>query len=178
MKGNNMKRIIRGASGKKWRMREKSIEVEFLPSHYTLVSGIGFSDYALVAFDKACQDAGIGDYNLVKVSSILPSKCLFSNLISIKKGSIVWVAYAIKTITLGVGSVGVAVASATTDENGVIFEHSADVDYDIEKDLKHMCQEAMRNRCREIHELKSSSKIVINTSKNKYASAIAAVVMW
>ena len=55
------------------------------PHYYTLVSGIGKSQFPLVAFDNALRDAGIGDYNLVRVSSILPPNCKFCDKIAIKK---------------------------------------------------------------------------------------------
>lgn len=58
------------------------------PQSYMLVSGIGKAEYPLVTFDNALRDAGIGDYNLVKVSSILPPKCIRKNVIDIKQGSI------------------------------------------------------------------------------------------
>lgn len=40
--------------------------------HYTLVSGLGYGDTALNALDNALCCAGVGDYNLIKVSSIWP----------------------------------------------------------------------------------------------------------
>jgi len=43
-----------------------------LPSQFFMVAGKGDSEYALNAFDLALLDAGIGNLNLIKVSSILP----------------------------------------------------------------------------------------------------------
>lgn len=149
-----------------------------LPSCYTIVSGQGFSKYALVAFDNALLDAGIGDYNLVKVSSILPAECHYEECIDIKKGSIIYAAYSSVTLDeKGKGTTAVAVAIPLNDtENGVIFETSSVCD-DAESDVCNMCIEAMKNRNRIIKELKSSS-ITISGKTGGYVCAISAVVMW
>ena len=47
-----------------------------LYKNYTIVSGVGKGLTSLSAFDNALLNAGVGDYNLVKVSSILPAKCI------------------------------------------------------------------------------------------------------
>ena len=39
---------------------------------YTLVSGIGTGSTVLNAFDAALLSAGVGNFNLLRVSSILP----------------------------------------------------------------------------------------------------------
>ena len=41
-------------------------------NRYTLVSGVGSGNTELNAFDNALYNAGVGNYNLIKVSSILP----------------------------------------------------------------------------------------------------------
>lgn len=47
----------------------------FLPKYYKIISGSGERKFPLAAFDKALRDAGIGDFNLVKVSGILSAHC-------------------------------------------------------------------------------------------------------
>ena len=47
-------------------------EVLEYPTEYRLSSGTGTSPHELVAFDNALLSAGISNYNLLKVSSILP----------------------------------------------------------------------------------------------------------
>lgn len=64
----------------------------FMPQYYKIVSGVGKSKYALVSFDNALRNAGIGDFNIVKVSSILPINCKYSESIPLKKGSILYAA--------------------------------------------------------------------------------------
>lgn len=149
-----------------------------VPKHYTIVSGKGCSKYALVAFDNALLDAGIGDYNLVKVSSILPAGCQYEKCIDIEKGSIIYAAYSSVIITgKGEMSTAVAVAIPLNDgENGVIFETSSDCDM-VESNVCSMCIEAMANRDRVIKEIKSSS-ISVSGESDIYVSGISAVVMW
>ena len=147
------------------------------PQYYTIVSGRGESKYRLVAFDKALLDAGIGDYNLVKISSIIPPGCTFRETIDLSKGSILYAAYASKTVQEGQsGSTAVAIAIPTdSDKNGVIFEDSSD--NNAENIVRDMCQEAMFNRGRSISDIKCSS-IAIKGISDKYVCGISAVVMW
>ena len=51
--------------------------------HYRVFSGYGYDEFELVAFDKDLQNADIGDYNIVKVSSILPLNCLKTKTIDL-----------------------------------------------------------------------------------------------
>lgn len=148
------------------------------PQYYTIVSGRGESKYRLIAFDKALIDAGIGDYNLVKVSSIIPAGCTFQDTINIAKGSILYAAYAKQIVQYGqFGSTAVAVAlPESPNENGVIFEESSDSN-NVEDIVRDMCKEAMLNRGRPIANIKCSS-IAIQGIPDKYVCAISAVVMW
>ena len=148
------------------------------PKYYTVVSGLGNSEYELVAFDKALLNAGIGDYNLVKVSSIIPASCSFRKEIDLAKGSIVFAAYVSKTVCDGeVGSTAVSIAVSTCDEeNGVIFEASSD-DNNAKDIAQKMCREAMDNRKRKIKEVITSSTF-IKGYPQQYTCGISAVVLW
>lgn len=148
------------------------------PRYYTIKSGRGEGSSPLVAFDNALLNAEIGDYNLVRVSSILPPNCCFKESIDIKKGSVVFAAYAQLTIRgneTGSTAVGIALP-ANNNENGVIFEvcsHRNDADRIVRK----MCTEAMNNRNRRIIEIISSS-MIIEGAPGKYVCGVSAVVMW
>lgn len=148
------------------------------PKYYTIVSGKGYSRHALVAFDNALLDAGIGDYNLVKVSSILPIGCQYKENIDIEYGSIVYAAYSSVIVNDNVKrSTAVAVAVPLNDEeNGVIFETTSDYDM-AESNVYDMCIEAMKNRNRSVKEIKCSSTSICG-EVGLYASGISAVVMW
>ena len=112
-----------------------------IPTHYTIVSGKGYSEYPLVAFDNALIDAGIGDFNLVKVSSILPAGCQYETHIDVSHGSIVYAAYATATVSEGQEmSLAVAVAvPSEMRESGVIFETSHPCDLSFSADSRYCC---------------------------------------
>lgn len=50
--------------------------VAFIPSQVFLTRGTGRHREKLASFELALRDAGIAPYNLVKISSILPPRCL------------------------------------------------------------------------------------------------------
>ena len=45
------------------------------PKHFYIASGVGRDMYELVSFDNALINAGLSNYNLLRVSSILPTGC-------------------------------------------------------------------------------------------------------
>jgi len=152
----------------------------FYPQYFKVVSGMGKSQYPLGAFDAALRNAGIGDYNLVKVSSVLPANCTYSDDIQLENGSILYAAYAsliLKTTESGVTAVAVAVPLSEND-SGVIFECSvSDCNCDMEEIVREMCIEAMDGRGRCVSKIISSSQKVIGESEG-FISSISAVVMW
>ena len=152
-----------------------------IPRYYALVSGIGKSKYPLVAFDDALLHAGISDYNLVKVSSILPPNCVFCERhekIPLPKGSLVFAAYASLTLKEHEsGSVAVGVAtSIDSSKNGVIFELSSPEPC-AETYVREMCVEAMANRGRAVNEVRSKSESFCG-EPNVAVCGVAAVIMW
>lgn len=154
--------------------------MQYKPQFYKIVSGIGKSKFPLSAFDNALRNAGIGDYNLVKVSSILPSECTQCENIPTGKGHILYAAYATATVRYGqTAETAVAVAvPKTNEESGVIFETTSfDIDNSAIKIVEEMCVQAMHNRKKSIETiLKTSQKIVGEV--DFFTSAISAVVMW
>jgi arginine decarboxylase len=135
----------------------------YCPKHFKVVSGVGRSRYPLVAFDNALRYAGIGDFNLVKVSSILPAGCSYSEQIPMDNGSILYAAYS--TLTVKEGENGVTAVAVVLpshpNENGVIFECALVENQDGIKDIMYqMCQEAMSNRDKAISETRFVSQTV------------------
>ncbi len=60
---------------------------------YIITKGSGNSDYAQNAFDNALLASGVADYNLVKISSILPPGLIPVDSIDLPKGLILHTAY-------------------------------------------------------------------------------------
>lgn len=65
-----------------------------VPSHYFLCTGAADGVSELNAFDQALLDAGVGDTNLVRLSSILPPDCRRVEPFTIPAGALTPVAYA------------------------------------------------------------------------------------
>lgn len=103
----------------------------YLAKRCCISRGKGSSINGLPSFDKALLDAGVGNYNLVRLSSILPMECEWVDVdditLYIKEGSLLPVAYS--TITSDVkgdvlvSTIGVGIP---VDKNhvGVIMEYS------------------------------------------------------
>lgn len=152
----------------------------FKATHFTLVAGTGTGHTALNAFDNALQDAGVGDYNLIRVSSILPPLCKKSIDINVPQGALLPVAYSsICSANIGeeiVAAVGIGIPS-DSNNIGVIMEYSSKgTSVDAEKIVKQMVEDAMNNRNIQIADilLKSCRNIV----HNEYGCAFAAVALW
>jgi arginine decarboxylase len=149
------------------------------PTTYYLTTGSSEGYTTLNAFDGALMDAGIGNTNLVKMSSICPPKCTQVDKINLPHGALVPVAYAgITSDTPGeLISAGVAIAFPE-DENhaGLIMEYSAPGSKDaIEEKVRKMAEEGMKMRGKPIREIKSSAA---QHKVDKCGCAFAAVVLW
>lgn len=152
------------------------------PKYYFINSGSGNANTELVSFDHALISAGIADYNLLKVSSILPPKCIRSNSINVKHGAPLLVAYG----TMSSNREGETISSAVgiglpmnNDDVGIIMEcagaYSAS---NAERIVKQMVIDAMENHgiiCKEV--ICSSIEKIIERS-GEYSTVFSAVAMW
>lgn len=94
---------------------------------YKISGGKGKSDSRLVSFDKALLDAGVGNYNLVRLSSILPARCVKTDDIDLTEGSLLPIAYATISSDVLDEKIASAVAIGFPDDEskvGVIMEYS------------------------------------------------------
>jgi arginine decarboxylase len=112
----------------------------------------------LNAFDNALLAAGIGNINLVKVSSIVPPDVSVIELPKIKPGAIVPTAYAAMTSEVPGETIAAAVGYALPDDpakNGVIMEfHGATTRGEAERAIRAMLDEAFAVRGEIIHEIR------------------------
>jgi arginine decarboxylase len=113
-------------------------------------SGSAEGTTPLNAFDNALLAAGIGNINLVKVSSILPPETAVVDLPRLRPGAIVPTAYAAMTSEVPGEVVAAAVGWARptdTKANGVIMEfHDKATREEAERAIVHMLEEAFRAR--------------------------------
>jgi arginine decarboxylase len=112
----------------------------------------------LNAFDNALLAAGIGNINLLKVSSILPPEVPVVELPKIKPGALVPTAYAAMTSETPGETVAAAVGYAVPDDpakNGVIMEfHGVASRDEAERQIRAMLDEAFRVRGETIAEMR------------------------
>jgi arginine decarboxylase len=149
------------------------------PTLYFLASGVSEGYTPLNAFDGALLQAGIGNTNIVKMSSIVPPHCTLVDPIALPPGALVPAAYAAITSEVPgeVISAGVAIALPEDEEqNGLIMEYSAKGGRrQIEEVVRNMAVEGMMLRGWEIKDLKS---IAIECEVANIGAALAAVVLW
>ncbi len=149
------------------------------PTQYLLVSGASEGFTPLNAFDGALLQAGIGNTNIIRMSSILPPHCQQISSIALPPGALVPAAYAAITSDVPgeIISAGVAVALPEDEnQNGLIMEYSAKGErLKIEEMVRNMALEGMKLRGWKIKDLKS---IVIEYRIKRIGAALAAVVLW
>lgn len=151
------------------------------PTKFYISSGAGESQYKLVAFDNALIAAGISNYNLLKVSSILPSFCEQCDKVDAKEGSPLLTAFA----TIASDKKGMRLASAIAvgipkDKSniGVIMEYGDEQisANEAEHQAINMIRESMKNHRIEVEKILSSS--IEGTVQEGYLSLVSAIVLW
>ena len=152
----------------------------FKASYFTLIAGHGIGRTSLNAFDNALHNAGVGNYNLIKVSSILPPLCKQSVNIGVPQGSLLPVAYgSISSSNIGeeiVASVGIGIP-VDSSNIGVIMEYASKERYvDADKIVRRMIEDAMRERNIPVSEILLKS--CRHTVHDKFSCAFAAVALW
>ncbi len=151
----------------------------FEPKRFFIVKGNAEGVSHLNSFDGALLDSGIGNANLIKISSIIPPNCKFAKYIQIPAGSFIPVAYASITSDMPGEYVAAGVAAIIpTDKElaGVIMEYSSrGRKKDIESIVRNMAIESMKMR--RIFDYKIKSKVVEHKVEH-IGTAFAAVVLW
>ncbi len=149
------------------------------PTKYFMVSGASEGFTPLNAFDGALLQAGIGNTNIVKMSSIVPPRCQLVSPVSLPPGALVPAAYASITSDEpgNIISAGVAIALPENEDlNGLIMEYSGKGDRQkIEEIVRNMAIEGMKLRGWKIKDIQS---IAIEYKVKKIGAAFAAVVLW
>ena len=141
-------------------------------------SGRAEGSTPLNAFDHALLAAGLGNVNLVKVSSILPPAVEIVPLPPLAPGAIVPTAYAAMTSEIPGEVIAAAVGWALPDDptrNGVIMEyHDKATREEAERMIVQMLREAFRARGFAIREMKVES---VEHRVERTGCALAAVAL-
>ncbi|MCL2499290.1 MAG: pyruvoyl-dependent arginine decarboxylase [Defluviitaleaceae bacterium] len=134
----------------------------------------------LVGFDAALHNAGMGNYNLVKVSSILPPNFESEDMIDVEHGNVVFTAFT-HSSEKGKGKISAAVGVGVPvdkDKIGVIMECSCNDSKDIaEKKVQNMVLAAMKQRNIEVKDVLLVS-VEVELGFEFYSTVLAGVALW
>lgn len=149
-----------------------------IPVRFTLGAGQGEAEMPLNAFDAALLAAGMGNLNLLRVSSILPPGAVHTEVLDIPHGMLVPTAYATLASQQAGQKIAAAVAVGIAADNGcgVIMECS---DYcskqEIEGRIIEMVQVAFVMRQRQLREIQL---VAIEHTVVNCGSVFAGVALW
>ncbi len=150
------------------------------PERFFITAGLGTGHTDLTAFDAALLKAGVGNYNLLKVSSIVPADARQAERVSLPLGSLLPIAYG-STCTAEPGvrvTAAVSLALPTDGEVGVIMEYSGNLPEEEARLLvRRMAVEALEIRGTRPQRIlvRSASGI---TENGLWICAFAGVALW
>ncbi len=149
------------------------------PDKYFFVSGAAEGITKLNSFDLALINAGIGDTNLIRLSSIVPPACREIEIIKLPGGALIPIAYAAITSETPGEIISAAVAIGIPEDDslpGVIMEYSAAKDsLYVEDYAKKMVIEAFTYRNRTLKTVKTA---VVSCEVKSIATSFAGIVLW
>ncbi|MBK6909635.1 MAG: arginine decarboxylase, pyruvoyl-dependent [bacterium] len=149
------------------------------PDKYFLVKGFAEGDTELNAFDNALLAAGVGNCNLVRMSSILPPAAQLIEPVKLPYGALVPVAYADECSSVPGTQVCAGVALGVPDDPtlpGVIMEHHmTGSEEECRKIVIGKVESAFRVRGWKLTDLKVA---VISGKVDKIGAAFAGVILW
>ena len=148
---------------------------------YKLATGIGHGAYPITSFDHALCSAGVGNYNLVRLSSILPLRSARSDRIGLPLGSLLPIAYAVQTGVKGVISAAIAIGfPKKTDQNHccVIMEFEGECsEGEALKVVSDMVREGFKKRGWELEYIEAKS-VQAECLVGEYTTVFACVAEW
>ncbi len=149
------------------------------PDKYFLVAGYAEGQTPLNAFDNALMKAGIGNTNLIRISSILPPSSAEIPAPKLPFGSLIPTAYAEEGSDAPGTVISAAVACGVPEDPalpGVIMEHHILGDEETcRKEVVQKVEEAFSIRG---YRLKSVKVCSASGRVQHIGSAVAAVVLW
>ncbi len=147
---------------------------------FILGAGVGVAEDYILAFDRALREAGFSDYNLLKVSSILPAGAKLSEEIDLPRGSLLPVAFGEKSSRCRGERVGAAVAVAIPEDPnaiGVIMEVTGNEEANVlKRRAEDLARKAMEDRGLKVKEILSVGADAI--VGEGYTCAFAGVALW
>jgi len=156
---------------------EKQLFMVPTPTKFFLVKGSAEGYSELNAFDNALLKAGIGNTNLIRLSSIIPPKCQEIEPVSLPYGALIPTAYASISSSVPGELIASAIAVAipqSPELPGVIMEHSAKKSLkEVQEEVTKMAEKALEFRNFAIKEIKSQGcEWIVKTVGATFAAAI------
>ncbi len=149
------------------------------PDKFFLVAGSSDGLTKLNSFDGALLNSGIGNTNILKMSSILPPHAKKIEPVKLPYGALVPAAYASITSDLPGEIISAAVGIVIPkdkDYPGLIMEYSSrGMKTNVESIVKRMAEEGMKMRDKEVKEIIVKS---VEYKVKHIGTAFAAVVLW
>jgi len=147
------------------------------PRKFTIVAGHAEGNTKLTAFDKALLNAGIGNLNLLKVSSILPPNAEYVERLEIPPGSLTPTAYGSCVSDIAGQVIAAAVGVGFSEKDyGVIMEFEGVCSkQEAEAKIKEMIEEAFSVRGLKLERVMIKG---IEHKVEKIGCVFAAVALW
>lgn len=147
------------------------------PTTISLVKGTGEGVTPLNAFDKALLNAGIGNFNLIKVSSIIPPQAKLTTLPDIPEGSLVPSVYSYVTSDIPGEVISASIGGGISEEGvGLLYEFSHKGSAEVAEEIvRKMIEEGFKMRgltIKEMHIVSTEHKV------ERIGCAVCAAVLW
>ena len=147
------------------------------PNVFWLASGSAEGATSINAFDNALLNAGVGNLNLVKVSSVVPTGAvMLDEPIPISPGTLVPAVYATRHSNVsGEQICSVIGIGLSDDSHGMIFEHSSDSAEKAERAVRSMVEDAFKQRGMNL------ARLMIRMAEHRVETlgcTVSAVVLW
>ncbi|MDG5766612.1 arginine decarboxylase, pyruvoyl-dependent [Balneolales bacterium ANBcel1] len=155
------------------------MEMVSTPNIFSLVKGAGEGRMLLNAFDQALLNAGVGDTNLMRMSSIVPPGAVEREKIALPPGGLIPVAYAHIDSDQPGEIISAAIAVALPEDPalpGVIMEYEARAPLTVvEAKVRQMAEDAFAYRNRSLKEIKS---LGVEHTVSECGAVFAGAVLW
>jgi arginine decarboxylase len=147
------------------------------PNVFWLASGSAEGATPINAFDNALLNAGVGNLNLVKVSSVVPTGAvMLDQPVSIDPGTLVPAVYATRHSNVpGEHICSVVGIGLSEDSHGMIFEHSSDSAEKAKRAVRTMVEDAFKQRGMKL------ARLMIRMAEHRVETlgcTVSAVVLW
>lgn len=150
-----------------------------VPERYWVTSGAAEGGTELNAFDNALLAAGVGNLNLIRVSSILPkgAQRMYERPSHLVEGTLAPMVYSVaESDTPGQVIASCVGIGRSKDRYGVIFEHAGPMTAaEAEAVVRQQVEEAFARRGLDLHELILES---CEHRVERHGCTVAAVMLW